>query len=108
MTFRDLSYWGIFKLTLIFEFLVSILITPFMFLLYAVKPDAFTFNIDNPIKVAGISAHYSDAAGMTFAFVMGFMISLIGLMVKCAVLYLLAQKTPLGRIKIGKAAPQTV
>ena len=103
MYFRDLSFWGIFKVSLILDFLIPLLLTPFVLIYYLAAPEKFTFNWEPKLEMnwAFMKITSSDmSVGMTVmnALFIGF----IGLLIQCAILNLLAQKTPAGRIKLGK------
>jgi len=98
MQFKDLSYWGIFKLSLIFEIIIPIILAPFILVLYLTNPEATTAISLEPRSVMGLLIE-SDSFGLTL--LLGLILLFISLIVQSALWYFLAQKTPLGRVKIS-------
>ncbi|MEP1230164.1 MAG: hypothetical protein ABJG88_05770 [Litorimonas sp.] len=94
MAFKDLSYWGIFKLSLIFEAIIPIILSPFLLAVYFSKPDAL--NITSSIM--GITV---NTESWTTHAVLLCILTLISLLIQSVIWYALAQKTHLGRLKIS-------
>ena len=102
MMFNKLSYWGIFKVSLILDFVIPLLLAPFLLVGYMVAPDRFDFELDRKLELHGTSIDFgSGDITITANIFLALILFIIGLMIQCAVLYFLAQKTRLGRIKIG-------
>lgn len=99
MTFRDLSYWGIVKITLIMEFFIPLLLLPFFLIFYLVAPQKVTVNISKSIDIWGLTVQADGIIGLAFGALIG---SLIGLFISAAILYFFGQKTRLGHVKIGR------
>jgi len=102
MNFRDISFWGLFKLSLILDFVIPILLTPFFVILYFVAPEKFNIDWDTKFEMNGLSFDISSgvltgSATLVFTILLGFIL----LMIQCGILYFLAQKTPLGNIRVG-------
>ena len=102
MIFKELSYWGIFKFSLILDFVIPILLAPFLLFGLIVAPDKFSFKVDRELEFFGSSIDFgSGDITITANIFIAFILFLIGLLIQCAILYFLAQKTRLGRVKIG-------
>jgi hypothetical protein len=102
MTVKNLSFWGWVKLTLILDYLILILMIPIVLIVDVFAPDKLTFNMPDKLTVYGWTLAPSGDMMVSSILFTGFIMAIIGLMIKSGVLYLLAQKTPLGRINIGK------
>ena len=97
MQFKDLSYWSIFKLGLIFEAVIPLISSPFLLALYFYMPNAFSWDIEKPVLGPTLT---TDSWGNKIGFILvGVLISLI---VQSVIWYFLAQKTPLGRVRISR------
>jgi hypothetical protein len=101
MTVKNLSFWGWVKLTLILDYLILILMIPIVVIVGVVAPDKLTFNMPDKLTVYGWTLTPSGDMMVSSILFTGLIMAIIGLMIKSGVLYLLAQKTPLGRINIG-------
>jgi len=99
MKLKDLSFWGIFKLVLIFEYLVWILLGPILLILYIFKPEKFNMPKEFSVKLGGIK-FYTDSLAQSL-----FMLPLVivlGTLFFAVFHYLIFQKTPFGNIRIGE------
>ena len=97
MTLRELNHWDFFKLILIIEFLIGIILIPVIILI------AFFFSTDglgSAVTVNGEPAGSFSIATIVQIFV-GFLISIILAMFKASVLTWICQITRLGNIQIG-------
>ena len=101
MNLRALTFWGIFKLTLFFEFAIQVLLAPFFFMIYLVAPDKFDIQPWGKVEYFGIGIDFSSKNFSLKMVPIAVFLILIGFLIQCAVLYLIAKKTPLGKIKIG-------
>lgn len=102
MSFSQLSYWGIFKVSLIFDFAIPLLLAPFLLIWYIIAPEKVNFEWDRKLEIHGTSIDFvSGDITITANIILAAIIFIISLMIQCAVLYFFAQKTRLGRIKIG-------
>ncbi|WP_026940848.1 hypothetical protein [Hellea balneolensis] len=102
MYFKDLSIWGIFKVSLILDFVIPILLIPILSVIYIFAPKKFTFNWEPKFEINGMSIDFtSGVVSVGGTVLLTLIIGFIGLLVQCAILYFLAQKTPLGRVKIS-------
>lgn len=103
MTLRDISYWGLFKLSLVLDFLILILLSPLIGLTYLIAPDRVQFDVAEGIRIYGVIVKTGDGntdlIGLLISIIL---IGFIGLMIKCAVLTFIFRKTPIGKIVIGR------
>lgn len=103
MKFRSISFWGLFKISLILDFVIPILITPFFAVYYFIAPDKFEINLDNDFNLYGLSFDVTSGDGsISAAIILIILIGIIGLLAQCGILYFLAQKTPLGNVTVGR------
>lgn len=100
MQFKDLSYWGIFKLSIVFEAAIPIISSPFLLIYYLLKPEAFNFKFDN--QIFGITVNVDN---LVIAAIMIVILTLMTLIIQSAIWYVLAKKTPLGRVRISNMVP---
>ena len=103
MTFRDLSYWGLFKIILIVNWAVPILFSPLILFVWLTNPSAIKYSPSSEVLVYGISLRYGGEGLDAFLNLLPIIliIGLIGLLIQTALLKALAHVTPLGRVKIG-------
>ena len=97
MTLRELNHWDFFKLILIIEFLIGIILIPVIFLI------AFFFSTDglgSAVTVNGEPAGSFSITTVVQIFV-GVLISIVLAMFKASVLTWICQITRLGNIQIG-------
>ncbi|WP_418152101.1 hypothetical protein AB8615_07875 [Litorimonas sp. RW-G-Af-16] len=102
MQFKDLSFWGIFKISLIVEHLITVLLMPLMLIGHFVMPEKINFDITSKWKIGFLTADTDGLIGALVIIPLLFFTICIGAIVKAAVLHFIAQKTRLGRIKISK------
>lgn len=103
MTFRDMDYWGIFKIILIVNWAIPILLIPFIFVVWLAKPNKVTFSHDSTFELFGATVTYGGEGFFAVLAVLPVVIVMliIGLIIQTAILWALARYTPMGRIKIG-------
>ncbi len=98
MYIKNLSYWGVVKLNLIFAYLLSILFSPFFVIYYLIAPQKFTFKMDDTINIYGLTLDISPHLGSLITVL--FLI-FVAVLVKSAILYVIFTRTPIGKITIG-------
>ncbi len=105
MTFQDMNYWGIFKIILLVNWAIPILLIPFIFVFWLFKPDKITFSHDNTFELFGATITHGGEGFFASLAVLPIVIVtlIIGLVIQSAILLALAKHTPMGRIKIGGA-----
>ena len=102
MQFKDLTFWGIFKLLVIFEVAVPIVISPFIFAYYLIRPEKFSFNFDWSFKTLGITVKTTpDAINFIGILLLAIVFAVISIILQSAILHFLGRKTLLGKIRIG-------
>ena len=93
MTVRNLSFWGLFKISLILDFLLPILASPLVAVYYFTAPDKFAFEWESKFHMYGITfASTPDTLGAITAIILALFIGFIGLFVQSAAIFFLAQK----------------
>lgn len=98
MTFRDISFWGLFKISLVIDFLIPILLAPLILLVYLTAPEKFNLSLDHVINIYGFKLQ----ANGEMSLVIGTLIAcIIGLWFQTVFLNWLGKYTRLGRVKIG-------
>ena len=103
MKFRNISFWGLCKISLILDFVIPILLTPFFVVLYFVAPEKFDIDWDTKFDFYGISFDITSGdLSISATIILAILIGFIGLLVQYGILYFLAKITPLGSVKIGK------
>ena len=103
MQFKDLSFWGIFKLIVIFEVAIPLVISPFIFTYYLVRPDRFSFNFDWSVKAMGMNVKTTPhSANIIIVILIGLFLAIISMLIQSGILNFLGQKTLLGKIQIGR------
>lgn len=100
MVLRDLSFWGIVKLSLILELLVTVLLSPFLILYVIVAGGEFELGTGQ-ITVLGVKLQNFDLVGTIPASIIGVLFGLTLLLIHCAILHFVFQKTCFGNISIG-------
>jgi|GEM_PF-2105536 len=105
MTFRDMSYWGIFKIILIINWAVPILLSPIILLVWLTNPSAIKYTPSAEVNVYGITLKYGGEGLDAFLNILPFIliIGFIGMLIQSTILWAAAQYTPLGRVKVGGA-----
>lgn len=106
MVLRDLSYWGIFKLTLIVEMLVPLIMTPIILLFLLMFGSDFEWGTGemtfSGFDIYGLKLEASPDFVLTLpASIFGIALVLILILLQCGVLHLIFQKTRFGNVKIG-------
>ena len=106
MVLRDLSFWGILKLTLIIEFLAPLILTSMAILLLLVSGADFELGTGKvtfsgfdiyALKVQTPPDFVPSIPVSIFAVALGLML----LLIQCVVLHLIFQKTRFGNVRIG-------
>ena len=102
ITFRNLSYWGILKVTLILDFLIPILFFPIFLVMNFKLSKKFGRNWPPTWEWNGLSWDWTtgDVSGGATAIIM-ILVGIVWLFIQSAILYFFAQKTPVGKIRIG-------
>jgi len=99
--FKDLSSRGVFKTVLIVDYLISLILFPLFYIGYFFEPESFTIHNDLSFRVAGLTIDSPlDIPGNLLLVPMALLLVFTLAIMKSATLYLLAQKTPFGKIKI--------
>ena len=99
MKLKDLSFWGIFKLVLIFEYLVWIVIGPILLLIYVLNPDAINISGDFSVNLFGIK-FLVDSLPASFIFIP--IMVILKTIIFAFIHFTIFQKTPFGNIPIGE------
>jgi hypothetical protein len=103
MTVKDLSFWGLFKLSVMLDFLIPIFLIPIFLIVALFAPEKIIMNWPQKFDVFGVTLDATSGdINVSFTLITGLVIGFVGLIIQCAILYFLAQKTPLGRIRIGR------
>ena len=108
MTFRDLSYWGIFKIIFIVNWAVPILLAPFIFLVWLANPSVIKYTPSSSAEVYGMTISHSGEGFEAFLNIIPLILTLglIGMLIQTAILWSIGRFTPFGRIKLGaRGAP---
>ncbi len=101
MQFKDLSSRGVFKIVLIVDYLISALLFPLFYIGYLFEPESYTIHKELSFRVAALSIESPlEIPGNLLVIPMVLLIVFIIALIKSATLYLIAQKTSLGKIKI--------
>lgn len=94
---------GLFKFTLILEFVPALCLAPFILIFYFIAPEKLHYNFDSEIQVSGWSVGFDGGNGaLTATILIAVALWLIGTLIQTALLYFLGQKTPLGKVRIGR------
>lgn len=102
MTLRDLSYWGIFRLILIAELLVPVLLSPLFLYTALTDPSKFTIDWDTGVEFLGSTFRFDPGSKTILSYtIYAILLSVIALLIKSALLNLVFQKTSVGKISIG-------
>ena len=103
MTLRDLSFAGLAKIILLVDFLITALLLPVFGIIYLIAPDKVNFNFEPTFRMYGVTVQTPSESFDIYFLILVLMTYFIGLLIKCAVLQLIFQRTPLGSISIGKS-----
>ena len=98
MQFKDLSFWEILKTWIILEITIPILLIPVFVVLYIITPDAFVFLGETTHHIMGLGV---KSNGEPLGILLILTLMLISMLIQSALIFLIAQKTPLGRIRIS-------
>lgn len=101
MTLKDISYWGLVKISLFISFSILIIPLPVLILIAHAfgKPIKWSFEADE-VQILGTFSLKIDGPE-TISIPVAIIICVINYLVIIKVLHWIAQKTPLGRINIG-------
>jgi len=101
MMFRDMSFSGLLKATLIINWVIPILCLPLFFIGWKINPDAVTFHQDAKLFGTTLTWGGEGLAGYLQAlpFIMVFFI--VGLFIQTAILWTLGRYTPIGSIRLS-------
>lgn len=100
MTFRDLTFWGLFKISLILEVVPALCLAPLILLIFLISPESIEY--DTKVEVSGMTLNFGpEASALPLGILMGLILWVIGTLILTAILYFLGQKTPLGKVRIG-------
>lgn len=103
MTFRDLSFWGLFNLILIVEHLITLLLLPIVYFIWRIKPSLVSFSHPAELNFYGISFSYGGADALLKTLHTIIILFLLALFIKTSVLWALGRYTVLGRLKLTRA-----
>ena len=100
MTFRDLTFSGLFKTILILETVPALCLAPFILLVFLISPESIEY--DSKVEVSGITLNFvPETPALILGILIGLILWVIGALIQTAILYFLGQKTPLGKVRIG-------
>ena len=99
MILRDLSFWGFVKVSLFIALVVPALFVIPVGILAVFNPEAINFDLvsEPPAKILGILV-----LGNTPNWVQGLLAFVVNLLATSKILHLIAQLTPVGKVRISK------
>lgn len=101
MMFRDMSFSGLLKTTLIINWAIPILCLPLVFIGWKINPDAVTFYQDTTLFGMTFKWGGEGLAGYLRALPVLLVIFIIGLIIQTTILWALGRFTPIGRIRLS-------
>lgn len=102
MQFKDLTFSGLFNITLIVDIVPTLCLVLLFLITYLIYPDKVDYNFDSRFEVGIMNVNVGPGtSGLTTVILVALIIWIIAVLVQTTLLYFLGQKTPLGKVRIG-------